>query len=318
MNNTSIKRISWIDWAKFLCITMVVMGHAWPPSIVSQYIYSFHIPSFFIISGFLYKRHSALQTLKRLAIPVLFFSFVNLFYFLAKSIMIYHLSFGESFSHMCIFKYRYDQGDTMFTGLWFIEVLFVGRLLLGDLWKSLNLKFYYLVASLFVLIMIMLSYFNYNSFWIYYISRIIPCFPFLVVGLYLKKQDRINAIISTNYIYMILPIFMLLVFINGECDIFSNTYGFSYILFFFNACAMSFVLFKLCSKLPHNTFVETLSRGTLVVLGVHSIVIDMIVDIFNMLSLDRFVFIASPILTCIISFYVTTFLIKKVPILVGA
>lgn len=50
-NVKSTTRIPWIDIAKGIGIILVVLGHASGASIVGKYIYSFHMPLFFILSG---------------------------------------------------------------------------------------------------------------------------------------------------------------------------------------------------------------------------------------------------------------------------
>lgn len=49
-------RLEWIDIAKGLAIIFVVVGHATGASILGKYIYSFHMPLFFIISGMCFVR----------------------------------------------------------------------------------------------------------------------------------------------------------------------------------------------------------------------------------------------------------------------
>lgn len=49
---TQIKeRIDWIDIAKGLGIILVVIGHMPIPSNVSYWIFSFHMPLFFLVDG---------------------------------------------------------------------------------------------------------------------------------------------------------------------------------------------------------------------------------------------------------------------------
>lgn len=48
-----MNRIHWIDTFKGIGILLVVIGHIWEPS--RTYIYAFHMPLFFFISGYLYK-----------------------------------------------------------------------------------------------------------------------------------------------------------------------------------------------------------------------------------------------------------------------
>ena len=57
--------MEWIDWAKFVAIFLVVLGHL--PSPVGKYLFCFHMAFFFLISGFLAKRRPLKEELKRSA-----------------------------------------------------------------------------------------------------------------------------------------------------------------------------------------------------------------------------------------------------------
>ena len=47
-------KINYIDYSKGIAILFVIFGHVyWGNNIVTTWIYSFHMPLFFIISGFL-------------------------------------------------------------------------------------------------------------------------------------------------------------------------------------------------------------------------------------------------------------------------
>ena len=48
------KRIEWIDVAKGICIVLMVVGHTRLPLIISNWIWSFHMPFFFFISQVAY------------------------------------------------------------------------------------------------------------------------------------------------------------------------------------------------------------------------------------------------------------------------
>lgn len=49
------KRIDWIDIAKGIGIISVILGHLRTPLYISEMIFSFHMPLFFVISGYFYK-----------------------------------------------------------------------------------------------------------------------------------------------------------------------------------------------------------------------------------------------------------------------
>ena len=53
MENLTKKRLNYLDYAKGIGILLVVLGHIYNNS-VKLWIYSFHMPLFFIISGYLY------------------------------------------------------------------------------------------------------------------------------------------------------------------------------------------------------------------------------------------------------------------------
>lgn len=51
MNITTSERIVWLDIAKALAIILMVLGHTSIPLTISNFIYAFHMPLFFIASG---------------------------------------------------------------------------------------------------------------------------------------------------------------------------------------------------------------------------------------------------------------------------
>jgi len=45
------ERIEWLDIAKCITIILMVVGHTTIPKILSNFIWAFHMPLFFIASG---------------------------------------------------------------------------------------------------------------------------------------------------------------------------------------------------------------------------------------------------------------------------
>ena len=54
-NKLNKRRIDWIDIAKGLGILAVILGHCHLPEKVWNSIYSWHMPIFFVISGYFYR-----------------------------------------------------------------------------------------------------------------------------------------------------------------------------------------------------------------------------------------------------------------------
>nr|MDH3175794.1 acyltransferase family protein [Bacillus pumilus] len=77
------KRLEWVDAAKGIGILLVVMAHVPIPDSLKQFIYSFHMPLFFLLSGMMF-RSSSLPALsfiqkkaKSLLLPYLYFSIIT-------------------------------------------------------------------------------------------------------------------------------------------------------------------------------------------------------------------------------------------------
>ena len=117
------KRLEYIDIAKGIGIFLVVIGHCFDSkSLLGLYIYSFHMPLFFFLSGLCFndaKYTEFLPLLKRrvrtLLLPLIYFCAINLFlnYIVGDDIYTIDDLFNGKFSN----------------ALWFIYVLFLSELL---------------------------------------------------------------------------------------------------------------------------------------------------------------------------------------------
>lgn len=118
---SSVKRIPWLDVAKGITIILMVAGHSSLPNIIQAWIFSFHMPLFFIISGMTTKWDSidfvsfSLKKLVSLGRPFIIYSALCAF-------IIYTLHLGE-------LSFARGWGDF---ALWFVPVLFFA-LIMGKL-----------------------------------------------------------------------------------------------------------------------------------------------------------------------------------------
>ena len=76
-------RINAIDVAKGIGILCIVLGHIVPNSYVVRWLYAFHVPLFFLLSGFTYslkedKKAFYLNKVKRLLLPYLIFAVISI------------------------------------------------------------------------------------------------------------------------------------------------------------------------------------------------------------------------------------------------
>ena len=76
-------RLEWIDWMKAIGIYLIVLGHFY--SVGEKWIYVFHVPLFFVISGFLTSKESECRKFWQklwynLVVPMLIMASMNFVY----------------------------------------------------------------------------------------------------------------------------------------------------------------------------------------------------------------------------------------------
>lgn len=134
----NISRESYIDVARGLVILLVLIGHSEPPALIKTGIYGFHMPFFFILSGYLFDSNKWCRGIKQFLrtrwkayiIPYFILSFINLIINIpveivngicGKQLLV------SSLKH--IFWIAYSYGDASktpnCTPLWFLPCLFV-------------------------------------------------------------------------------------------------------------------------------------------------------------------------------------------------
>lgn len=127
-------RTQWVDAAKGAGILFVIAGHVWwRPGPVHHYIYAFHMPLFFILSGYLVKSRPVLSLLvaqiRSLLVP--FFAFCLLL--IAADLLIEgmrgHRPIYPGFiSGLRAILFRTEGLRGPFTVLWFVPCLFFARM----------------------------------------------------------------------------------------------------------------------------------------------------------------------------------------------
>ena len=112
------KRFLWLDIAKGIAIILMVVGHTSIPSFLSRFIWSFHMPLFFIASGYTtkwggYFSDFTANKAKRLLLPFLCYSVIVLFIQILLDL--------NTFS-------SFIRNGWISYALWFIPVLFLASM----------------------------------------------------------------------------------------------------------------------------------------------------------------------------------------------
>ena len=292
----------------------MVVGHWTDNNLLITYIYSFHMPALFIISGYLFKPHAWYKTVLSFAIPVTFFSVINLL----VQLLIGEITFNAIVFPQLFFRivhYRYGLGKSLFIGDWFLWALLGLRFLFGDIAPLKVMRQHYILIAV-----VCTLYMTFESYLVsidtifrgYLIGRMIPSLIFFCTGFYLFDRSWKPESVSILYVVPLVIIFSLLPLLNGCCGINSNEYGRSYLIFAANAILSSLLLFIISTKIPTTKFTETISTGTLVVLGTHI----PILHILNHL-LPSTISFSFPFITMVVCYYIIVLCERYCPILLG-
>lgn len=152
-----------VDFLKGILITLVVIGHVIADSIPRYIIYSFHLPLFFFLSGYLIKYNDFgkefAKKAKRLIVPYLT---ASLIYFLWKGG--YNGEVKDLFRFI-VFPYLH---------LWFIYSLFLHYLFIYFLSRTKNWTMWLIMGFIFFLL----------SFWLqqFYLAPVLRFFAFTLFG----------------------------------------------------------------------------------------------------------------------------------------
>ena len=188
-------RLQWLDTAKGITILLMVLGHTSIPSVLSNFIWAFHMPLFFIASGWTtnWGKSGFMGFTKRkvrtLLVPFFVYSLV---------VLLMQISQG-----WVDFNYWIYNG-WMSYALWFIPVLFLASLFAKLIYGIKNRYLLLGCACMFAGISGILSFYRLHLPWT---LSSVPFATFLiVVGIELK---RFNSIIVDSKLWYILILFIV-------------------------------------------------------------------------------------------------------------
>lgn len=147
----NITRYQWLDIAKGIAILLMVIGHTSIPDPINRFIFAFHMPLFFIASGYctnwskLTYADFVLHKCKTLLVPFVIYSAIVLIIGVSINQMDAMLIITQGWASNCY-------------PLWFVPILFVGLLLAKAIMSIQNGKLRIIVWILMALIGSFLKY----------------------------------------------------------------------------------------------------------------------------------------------------------------
>lgn len=262
-------RLDWMDWAKTIAITIVVFGHILMP--FSKWIFGFHMPFFFMLSGFLQKKRSvcaeAVNSTKSLLIPYVIY---NVY------LLVYSIFTGEYTSNYPLDMLLGMQWNLSMAcrPLWFLLSLFFMRMVYAALPQRGN----YILAILCIVFVQMfhgtapmkpeMNYFQ--------IFEAVICFPFFIIGNLMHQYkldqvlDRFPMVLRYVCIALGLAVGFYFVSLNGSVIPFRLMLS-KVPLFYAGATFISISLIWLIYQTlqVRNAYIQLVSEGTLLIFATH-------------------------------------------------
>ncbi len=283
------KRIDWIDTASGINIFLVVLGHTILPQHWINYIFSLHIPLFFLISGYLFnpqKYPNLLSFFKRRAVtlllPYLLFSLVGYIY--------WFIYFGSKY-YLDPFWQMLQSGDKLYppvVPLWFLTCLFVVEIYFYILSKKLRswpLVFAVLVSTIFGFY---LSRHKLYLVWGIDIALVAVIFYFL--GFELRYNKYISKILNMKWlglgaIFFIVLNIILVRFHDYPTSMIYHAYGIEWV--FVSAAVTGSLGYLMLAKFLKQTILkkialwEFIGQNSLLIFGLHTITYYYVSDLFK-------------------------------------
>lgn len=214
MKEANKKRILWLDYAKAFAMFFVVIGHVNSGNYLTNWIYSFHMPLFFFLSGITLKayrggwKHYVIKLSKRILIP--YFGYL-LLYFLYDFMQVILLHKDINLVKAFIGIFIQIRGTEYTLGLWFLPLLFITEIL----------EYLFVLQKDKIQIVIMMLIASIGFFYASIFKQVLPwgidAVPIAMVFVWLGYIYKNKFIFKFEYLkryglFIILPVLLLSIF----------------------------------------------------------------------------------------------------------
>ncbi|MGX9367341.1 acyltransferase family protein [Desulfoplanes sp. PS50] len=276
-----MKRIVWLDYTKAFGIFLVVYGHSLATSsYVDKWIYSFHMPLFFLISGYLTKEKYLqrkfvpfiVKNLKALLPAYCFFFIVGyiMWLFILRNFGVDANKIVNPVSPILAFFYGTGKPDTIKLTpvvLWFFPCLFSSQILFYICSRcGSNL------LPIFSFLLMILGFIIPRDLAMpFQLETAFVAQAYLVLGF--KLKNKIGKFENHYKIWFIL--FLLIgtscAFLNERIEMLSSVYG-NIFLFLGSSILISLAFMMAFQKLPSSQVIKLIAKNTIIIFPLHPII----------------------------------------------
>ncbi len=285
----NISRIEWIDVAKGYGIIGVIIGHIATPYI-TVWIYTFHIPLFFFLSGYLFHPQCSFtefckRKIKTLLVPYLCLSIpvvINAYWFQYGS----NGDWSAFLNEVCkaLVQERY-------TPLWFISSLFLSNILFYWIYKSIKTQQMRLLCA-FLFMIFIFAYWKFGGTplpWNLDVSLFVM--PFMVLANYFHNSKKVKAYVNRKSLLFLLASLLSSIIVGWEnyhitgkkVDLFFESVGILPLTFVAASCGIFFII--LFSRRKTIGLFKYLGQNSLLIFAWHLIVYSWLGQMYNGLGL---------------------------------
>lgn len=323
-----IQRQGWLDWMKVLGMLFIVWGHS-GTKLFSDFIYTFNVPLFFIVSGYLsrckYEKNVIGwgKIVRLLIIPYLCLSAINIIFNVT-------LAFAKG---ALTLKYFTDSLFSCLAGhecgpLWFVYTLALIKIICLYVDKALV----YVLSLVGLIWAIYLHSIGYQDFWA--VTNTLVSLPFFSLGFFLSRYKR-NVNKTKNCLKNVKPAIFTLIMLglvcctyfisieSGYVKMFRCGYGNNPLLFLIGGTVGTLLIAIVSMKMDDkwSIFTTIVAKGNIVILALHfhiirigSKIVDLVIQ--NPLVRDLVALsLSGLIIICFVP--IILFIQKHIPIVVG-
>lgn len=264
-----------IDYLKGFGIFLMIFDHVCSTKISHIYIQAFHMPLFFIVSGYLYKKRSIKESIvknfKKLIIPYLVFSLlfiiiilINMKYYDVKNVLLSYLIWPTKI-------HNYAIGGA----LWFLPCMFLAEVVYSIFQNGIkNEKIRKMIILLLAIASFAYSYF-FKFELPFCIQPMLVSLLFIEIGYSLRKYKKLLNL-SPIKIFLLLCAVSALFFVNKSVDMRSARFN-NPILYVINGTFGTIAFWNIM-----NVIKDKSNR-----------ILDLIKKVFEYLSINAMIFICS-------------------------
>ena len=296
-------RYNWIDSLRGFAVILVILGHLPTSPELHKYIFSFHMPLFFFISGYLFNQKKYSQAgkfitsrVRSLLFPYFSLTVVSYLIFLLTNYspsdnrfyLPYEGDFSKTIYSTLYASYNFDHfNSVLFNGpLWFLPCLFATSIIFYVLFKLFNKSLNLFVAA--TVIVSLIGYYSVN-----YLSQALPWsidialsgVAFYSAGYLFRNyfEDKFFKIAKI----IIIPLILISLFSINTNITDLNLWKFNENYFTFYLIAFSGILsyMYIFRKIGPSRFLEYYGKNSLIVFSLHIPIFWILDDILRRMSI---------------------------------